>query len=83
VCSVGVVYKCDVPDFAFCVALHVNLLRIKIDCCKANGITGIPYLLLHRVGSCYCIALNICHIEKYFKVVQRNGAKVLHRVLFK
>jgi hypothetical protein len=54
--SVGVVNKGNVPDFAFRIALHVYLLRIKIYCCKANGITGIPYLLLHRIGSCYCIA---------------------------
>lgn len=81
--SVGVVNKCNVPDFAFCVTLHVYLLRIKICCCKANGITGIPYLLLHRVGSCYCIAWNVGHIEKYLKVVHRYGAKVLYRVVFK
>lgn len=73
----GVVYKCIVPEFAFCIAPHVNLLRIKIYCCKASGIIGIPFLLLHGVGGCYCIAFNI------FKVVHRNGAKVLLRELFK
>jgi hypothetical protein len=79
----GIVYKRIVPEFAFCIALHVNLLRIKICCCKATGITGIPFLLLHGVGSCCCIALNICPMEMCFKVVHRNGAKVLLRELFK
>jgi hypothetical protein len=54
----GVVYKCIVSEFAFCIALHVDLLRIKIYCCKASGITGMPFLLLHGVESCYCVGLN-------------------------